>query len=124
MRTELSVNLDLALNAEQDGVVHNVAARQKRGILLDCIINSLDILGAQVYLLHVMLVQLEVLVFQSRRVLSAPLHKSTERTSFEVVDARDVVFVIEAQSVAHQHQVDLLVVFDLNRVDAIYATEE
>ncbi len=67
-----------------------------------------------------MLVGHEVLILQRRCVLGASLHKTTESASFEVVDATHIVFVIEPQRVAHEHQVDLLVVLHL---DCVYTVD-
>ena len=65
MRSKLSVDLDLALYAHQDRIVHNVAAGQELRVLFDCFIDPIDVLRAHVDLLHVMLVRDKVLVFQS-----------------------------------------------------------
>ena len=39
--------------------------------------------------------------------------------ALQVVDARDLVFVVEAQRVPHQNQVHFLVVLHLDRVHAV-----
>ena len=66
-----------------------------------------------------MLVCDEVLVFQSRCVLSPALDLPTEGAAFKVIDATDIVFIVEPQGVAHEHQVHLLVVLHLDSVDAV-----
>ena len=54
--------------------------------------------------------------------MSSALDEPAERATFEIVDTRDVILVIEAQSVAHQHKMHLLVVFHSNSVHTIDAT--
>ena len=66
-----------------------------------------------------MLIGDKILVFQSRCVLSPAFDLPAECAAFQVIDATDIVFIVEPQSVAHQHQVHLLVVLHLDSVDAV-----
>lgn len=117
----LRIHLDLALDAEQDGVVHDVETGEEVAILLDHTIHFLDVLPGHVHLLNVVLVSDEVLILQCRCVRCTSLDTAIEHATLQVVYPRDVVFIVEAKSVPHKDQVHLLVVFHLDRVDTVDA---
>ena len=71
-----------------------------------------------------MLIGGEVLVFQSRGMSGAIFNQATEKASFEVVNAVDVVLVIEAKSVAHQNEMHFLIVLHFDGVYTVNARDE
>ena len=66
-----------------------------------------------------MLVCDEVLVFQSRCMLSPALDLPTEGAAFQVIDATNIIFIVEPKCVSHEHQVHFLVILHLDCVDAV-----
>ena len=118
------VDLDLGLDAEEDGVVHDLQVAQKVGVLANRAVHRLVVLLGEVDLLHVVLVRQKVLVLQRRRALQAPLDEAAVVAALEVVDAGDLVLVVEAQRVPHQNQVHFLVVLHLDCVHAVDAREQ
>ena len=66
-----------------------------------------------------MLIGDEVLVFQSRCVLCPALDLSAEGATFQVIDATNIIFIVEPKCVSHEHQVHFLVILHLDCVDAV-----
>lgn len=118
------VDLHLGLDAEEDRVVHDLQVAQKVGVFANRAVHRLVVLLREVDLLHVVLVRQKVLVLQRGRALQAPLDEAAVVAALEVVDARDLVFVVEAERVAHQNQVHFLVVLHLDCVYAVDAGEQ
>ena len=71
-----------------------------------------------------MLIGCEVLVFQSRGMSGAILYQATEKTSFKVVNAVNVILVIEAKSVAHQNEMHFFIVLHFDGVYSVNARDE
>ena len=90
------IDLHLRLDAQQDRVVHDVQAAQEVSVLANRFVYCLTVLLRQVYLLHVVLVPQEVLILEGRRALETTLDISAVMASLQVVDASDLVLVVEA----------------------------
>jgi len=67
----------------------------------------------------VVLVLNEVLIFQCGAALDSAFDFSAIKAAFQVVNASDFIFVIEAECVAHEDEVHFLVVLHLDGVHAI-----
>jgi hypothetical protein len=115
----LGIHLHFRLNPDQNRVVHYLASSQEVRVFSDDCINVIDVPPRHVDLLDVVLVSDEVLIFQSRRMCRAAFDLPAEQAAFEVVNARYIVFAVEAQRVSHQDQVDLLVILHLHCVNAV-----
>ena len=66
-----------------------------------------------------MLIADEVLVLERRRMLRTALDQTAESAALQIVDATNIILIVEPQGVAHQHQVHFLVVLHLNSVDTV-----
>ena len=71
-----------------------------------------------------MLIRHKVLVLQRRRMRCTILHQATERTALQIVNACNVIFIIESQRVAHQDQMHLIIVLHFHCIDAIDARNQ
>ena len=54
----------------------------------------------------------------------ASFDKTAVRAAFQVVDARNVIAVVETEGVSHQNQVHLTIVLQLDRVDTVNARDK
>ena len=120
----LGIDLELRLDTEENGVVHDAEDGQKLGIFPNCYVYRLYVLRRHVNLLNMVLIADEVLVLQSGCVVGAPLDIPAEQTAFEVVDACDIILVVKSERVPHKDQVNLFIAFHLDGVDAIDARNE
>ena len=124
MLVQLSADLELWLDTEENGVVHDIEWSQELSVLLDGFVNRLDIFEREVDLVDVVLICYEVLVFQSRCVIGASFHKSTKRASLQIIDPLYIILIVETQCVSHEDQVNFVVVLHLNCVDTIDTRED
>ena len=99
-------------------------AAQEVCVLANRFVYCLAVLLRQVYLLHVVLVPQEVLILEGRRALETTLDISAVMASLQVIDARDLVLVVEAQCVSHQDQMHFLIVLHLDSVHAVDTGEK
>ena len=92
----LSVDLYLALDSQEDGIVHDLAVGEELGVWLHCVIDLSNIFHRHVNLLNMMLIADKVLVFESGASRCATLDQSAKGASFEIVDACYIILIIKA----------------------------
>ena len=119
----LSIDLQLGFDAEQERVIHDVHAGQEVGILSNSHVYFMNIVSWHIYLLYMMLVRHKVLVFKSGSMRGAIFDEAAESAALEIIDARNIVCIVEPQSVPHQDQMHLLVVLHLDGIDTIDARD-